>query len=62
MTLHEIAELVSDYKNRNEGIIAAYEMGAYSYQEIAVFYGLHVTTVGKILRRARALSSGNTDN
>jgi len=50
-----LAELVSEYKNRNEGIVAAYATGEYSYQQIADFHGLHFTTVGKILRKARAL-------
>ncbi len=47
--------LASRYPNRNEGIVAAYATGEYSYQQIADFYGLHFTTVGKILRRARTL-------
>ena len=50
-----LAELVSEFKSRNEGIVAAYETGAYSYQQIADFYGLHFTTVGKILRKTRVL-------
>ena len=50
-----LVELALKYENRNEGIVAAYETGAYSYQEIADFYELHFTTVGKILRKARAL-------
>ena len=45
----------SKYKNRNDAIVAAYATGVYSYQQIADFYGLHFTTVGKILRKARAL-------
>ena len=39
--------------DRNEGIVAAYETGTYSYQQIADLYGFHFTTVGKILRKAR---------
>jgi len=50
-----LAELMSEYKNRNEGIVAAYKTGAYSYQQIADFVGLHFTTVGTILRRTRKL-------
>ena len=52
-----LAELTSKYKNRNDGIVAAYATRVYSYQQIADFYGLHFTTVGKILRKARALQS-----
>jgi putative transposase len=45
--------LVLQYANRNEAIVAAYATGAYSYQQIADFYGVHFTTIGKILRKAR---------
>jgi len=45
--------LSSQYTNRNEAIISAYATGAYSYQQIAVFFGLHFTTIGKILRKVR---------
>ena len=47
-------ELASRYEDRNQGIVAAYATGEYSYQQIADFYGLHFTTIGKILRKARA--------
>ncbi|MCP4289451.1 MAG: transposase [Gammaproteobacteria bacterium] len=47
-------KLASTYKNRNDGIVAAYATGEYSYQQIADFYGLHFTTVGKIVRKVRA--------
>ena len=50
-----LERLASSYKSRNEGIVAAYATGEYSYQQIADFYGLHFTTVGKILRKARTL-------
>ncbi len=49
-----LEQLASRYKSRNEGIVATYTTGEYSYQQIADFYGLHFTTVGKILRKARA--------
>ena len=51
----QFAELTSKYRNRNDAIVAAYATGAYSYQQIADFYELHFTTVGKILCKARAL-------
>jgi len=35
-------------------IVAAYETGEYSYQQIAEHFGLHFTTVGRIVRAARA--------
>ena len=49
-----IEELASKYRNRNEAIAAIYATGEYSYQQIADFYGLHFTTVGKIVRKERA--------
>jgi hypothetical protein len=50
-----LEELASKYEDRNQGIVVAYATGEYSYQQIADFYGLHFTTIGKILRKARAL-------
>lgn len=40
-------------ESRNQVIVAAHATGSYSYQQIADFYGLHFTTVGKIVRNAR---------
>jgi REP-associated tyrosine transposase len=42
------------YPARNEAIVAAYDTGQYSYQQIARHYGLHFSAVGKIVRRARS--------
>jgi putative transposase len=39
------------HKNRDHAIRAAYETGAYSYQEIAKEFGVHFTTVGRIVRQ-----------
>jgi putative transposase len=39
-------------KNRNAAILAAYTSGGYSYQQIAEHYGVHFTTVGRIVRDA----------
>ncbi len=38
------------HSNRDEGISAAYETGAYSYQEIAKHFNVHFTTVGRMVR------------
>lgn len=46
--------LASRSSSRNEAIAEAYATGSYSYQEIADYYGLHFTTVGIIVRKARA--------
>jgi len=42
-----IAELHAD---RDEAIVAAYATGAYSYRQIAEHFGLHLVTVGRIVR------------
>ena len=48
-----LAVLAAEAVNRDEAIVAAYATGEYSYQEIAECFGLHFTTVGKIVRTAR---------
>ncbi|MEO5343692.1 MAG: transposase [Gammaproteobacteria bacterium SHHR-1] len=56
-------QLASLHDSRNDAIVAAYATGAYSYQQLADFFGLHFTTVGKILRRARqAQNSGGLNH
>lgn len=37
--------------DRNAAIVTAYATGAYSYQEIATHFGVHFTTVGRIVRK-----------
>jgi transposase len=39
--------------NRNDAIVSAHAAGEYSYQKIAEFYNLHLTTIGKIARKAK---------
>ena len=39
--------------NRNAAILRAHGTGAYSYQEIAAHFGVHFTTVGRIVRGGR---------
>jgi putative transposase len=39
------------HKDRDGAIRAAYETGAYSYQRIAKEFGVHFTTVGRIVRQ-----------
>ena len=39
-------------RDRNEAIAAAYATGAFSYPEIAEHFGLHLATVGRIIRGA----------
>ena len=42
--------ILEKHRNRDDGIVAAYETGAYSYREIAEHLGLHLATVGRIIR------------
>lgn len=46
-----LQQIASDAPDRNTAIATAYATGAYSYQEIADYYGIHFTTVGRIVRR-----------
>ena len=46
-TLAQIAKRAPD---RNSDIKQAHATGAYSYQQIAEYFGLHFTTVGGIVR------------
>jgi hypothetical protein len=41
------------YKDKKKAVVAAYETGAYSYQQIGEHFGVHFTTVGRVVRAAR---------
>ncbi len=45
-----LAKIATKHRNRNNAIVAAYATGAYSYREIAEYYGLHLATVGRVIR------------
>ena len=45
-----LAKISAKYPDRNNAIATAYATGAYSYREIAEYYGLHLATVGRIIR------------
>ena len=47
----KLSAIRRQHKNRDDAIRAAYETGAYSYQQIAKEYGVHFTTVGRIVRQ-----------
>ncbi|MCB1734868.1 MAG: transposase [Gammaproteobacteria bacterium] len=47
-----LEELVGTHTDRNTAIVAAYRTGAYSYQQIANFFGIHLSTVGRAVRKA----------
>ena len=46
-----LAELAAHPDGRNAAIVAAYATGAYTYREIAEHFGVHLATVGRIVRR-----------
>lgn len=46
-SLREIEQAAQD---RNAAIVMAHATGAYSYQHIASYFGVHFTTVGRIVR------------
>ena len=40
------------HRRRNDAIIVAYATGAYSDREIAEYRGLHLATIGRIIRKS----------
>lgn len=38
--------------SRDGAIVAAYVTGGYSYAEVGAFFGLHFTTLARIVRKA----------
>jgi putative transposase len=48
-----LPQIESRAANRNAAILRAHGTGAYSYQQIAVHFGVHFTTVGRIVREGR---------
>ena len=47
-----LAEIERHAQDRNASMVAAYATGGYSYQQIADYFEVHFTTVGKIVRGA----------
>jgi hypothetical protein len=43
------------HEDRNEAVVAAYETGEYSYEQIGKHFGVHFTTVGRLVRAARKI-------
>ena len=55
----KLSAIRRQHKNRDDAIGAAYETGAYSYQQIAKEFGVHFTTVGRIVRQSmKPVSAG----
>lgn len=49
-----LAEIAAAHADRDAAIAAAHATGHYSYTEIAAYFGVHFTTVGRVVRRAKA--------
>ncbi len=47
-----LAVIAESHAVRDKAIVAAYATGAYSYRQIAEHFGLHLVTVGRIVRRS----------
>ncbi len=47
-----LAVIDACHSDRNAAVVAAYATGAYSYREIAAYFGVHLATVGRIVRKA----------
>lgn len=48
-----IKEISDEHENRSDAIVAAYQTGVYSYSQIANYFNIHFTTVGRIVRSER---------
>lgn len=48
-----LAQIETAHDSPVEAMVAAYATGGYSYQQMAVHFGVHFTTVGRHVRAAR---------
>jgi DNA-directed RNA polymerase specialized sigma24 family protein len=48
-----LARIAKAHPDRNRAILAAHATGEYSYTQIAQHFGVHFTTVGRIVRAGR---------
>jgi REP element-mobilizing transposase RayT len=46
-----LASIAKKHHDRNDAIVAAYATGAFSYREIAEHFGVHLATVGRVVRK-----------
>jgi REP element-mobilizing transposase RayT len=46
-----LAQIAKQADGRNAAIAAAYATGAYTYREIADYFGVHLATVGRLVRK-----------
>ncbi len=47
-----LAQIEGAHESRAEAVVAVYQTGGYSYQQIATHFGEHFTTVGRYVRAA----------
>jgi putative transposase len=47
-------------RDRKKVMVVAYETGAYSYQQIAKHFGVHFTTVGRVVRGTKKKGEDST--
>ena len=45
-----LAAIAAKYPERDDAVVAAYGTGSYSYRQIAEHFGVHLATVGRIVR------------
>jgi REP-associated tyrosine transposase len=45
-----LRQVQAQYKDQKKAMVAAYETGEYSYQQFGNHFGVHFTTVGRIVR------------
>lgn len=53
-----LAAIAAAHGSREAAMAAAHATGEYSYQQIADFFGVHFTTVGRIVRAAKQAGGG----
>lgn len=46
------------HRARDKAIVAAHASGGYSYQQITEYFGMHFTTVGRIVRASKSRDQG----
>ncbi len=48
-----LSKIAAAHGSREEAMVAAHASGEYSYQQIAAYFGVHFTTVGRLVRARR---------
>jgi REP element-mobilizing transposase RayT len=57
-----LPSIAARHKDRNQAVLAAHDTGQYSYQQIAEHFGIHFTSVGRIVRAGRAARGTSEGN